>query len=166
MAAREPQTVIQSPLGRLGIHMAPHGVAGIDLLPPGVVVGHGPAAGPVVEVVAALERYFRDPRIPFDVPLSLSGTAFQQQVWALLRLIPVGRTITYASLAQQLTTSARAVGQACRANPILIIVPCHRVVASRGLGGYLGGCQDWLGAKRWLLQHEARSIEPSEGGCR
>jgi methylated-DNA-[protein]-cysteine S-methyltransferase len=140
----------------LGIRMAPSGLAGIDILPEGGV-DRPPTAASVAGVAAALRRYFRDPHVPFCVPLWLSGTAFQRRVWVLLQTIPVGRTVTYGTLARHLSTSARAVGQACRANPIPIIVPCHRVVAAQGLGGFMGERTGYLDVKRWLVQYEAKA---------
>jgi methylated-DNA-[protein]-cysteine S-methyltransferase len=148
--------IIESPVGMLGIRTAPNGLTGIELLCEGVAKYQPTVAG-ATDVVDALRRYFRDPRAPFALPLRPSGTAFQQRVWALLQSIPVGQTVTYASVAQRLATSARAVGQACRANPILIIVPCHRVVATHNIGGFMGGSGTYLAVKRWLLQHEAQA---------
>jgi methylated-DNA-[protein]-cysteine S-methyltransferase len=76
-------------------------------------------------------------------------------VWQRLREIPAGRTLSYGVLARELGTSARAVGGACRANPVPLAIPCHRVVAATGLGGYSGARGgDWLEKKRWLLRHE------------
>jgi methylated-DNA-[protein]-cysteine S-methyltransferase len=91
----------------------------------------------------------------FDVPLSLEGTAFQQRVWAAMRRIPAGAPINYGVLARRLKTSARAVGNACRRNPVALIVPCHRVIAAAGDGGFMGKRGGWeLQVKRWLLAHE------------
>ena len=104
---------------------------------------------------AALARYFRDGRAGLDLPLAPAGTPFQHRVWQALRAIPPGTTRTYGELARELGTSARAIGGACRANPCLIAVPCHRVVARDGLGGFggeRGGKR--LAVKRWLLRHE------------
>jgi methylated-DNA-[protein]-cysteine S-methyltransferase len=100
-----------------------------------------------------LNQYFAHLRQTFDLPLAPQGTAFQQQVWQLLREIPFGETISYGTLAQRLgqPTASRAVGAANGRNPISIIVPCHRVVATNGkLTGYAGG----VDRKQWLLQHE------------
>lgn len=104
---------------------------------------------------AALARYFRDGRAGLDLPLALAGTPFQHRVWQALRAIPPGSTRTYGELARELGTSARAIGGACRANPCLIAVPCHRVVARDSLGGFAGerGGKR-LAVKRWLLRHE------------
>ncbi len=88
-----------------------------------------------------LTEYFRGKRINFDLPLALNGTAFQQQVWQALSDIPYGETVTYGQLARSIgrPNSARAVGAACGANPLLILVPCHRVVGQKSLAGYAGG---------------------------
>ena len=88
-----------------------------------------------------------------DAPVSMGGTAFQEQVWKALREIPAGHTRTYGELAARLgrTQAARAVGHANALNPVAIVVPCHRVIgASSGLTGYAGG----LARKEWLLRHE------------
>jgi methylated-DNA-[protein]-cysteine S-methyltransferase len=101
-----------------------------------------------------LEEYFAGRRQAFDVPLSMPGTDFQQTVWAELRRIPYGETISYGELARRVGNPAasRAVGSANGKNPIPIIVPCHRVIAT---GGKLGGFGGGLDTKRWLLSHEA-----------
>ena len=108
---------------------------------------------------AALARYFRDGRAGLDLPLAPAGTPFQHRVWQALRAIPPGTTRTYGELARELGTSARAIGGACRANPCLIAVPCHRVVAQDGLGGFAGerGGKR-LAVKRWLLRHEGAAV--------
>ncbi len=111
-------------------------------------------------VVAQLELYFRNPHWCFDLPLLPQGTEFQRRVWQALRLIPLGTTVTYGQLAWRLESSARAVGGACRANPIALIVPCHRVVAATGVGGFMGhGQGQTIGIKEWLLQHELAGVD-------
>lgn len=91
------------------------------------------------------------------MPLSANGTAFQRRVWHALRAIPLGSTITYAELADRVGSGARAVANACGANPIALVIPCHRVVAKNGLGGFMQGrATDSLAIKRWLLAHEQR----------
>jgi methylated-DNA-[protein]-cysteine S-methyltransferase len=92
-------------------------------------------------------------------PLRLSGTPFQRRVWARLRQIPPGATRTYGELARQLETSPRAVGGACRANPVALFVPCHRVVAASGAGGFYGQSTGrWPAIKRWLLAREGVTL--------
>ncbi len=104
-----------------------------------------------------LTEYFAGSRTTFELPLDPVGTAFQRQAWAVLERIPYGRTISYGEQAEMLgdRKKARAVGAANGANPIPILVPCHRVVSSTGqLTGFAGG----LRTKAWLLEHErARS---------
>ena len=88
-----------------------------------------------------------------DIPVRMGGTTFQQQIWAKLREIPAGETWTYGELAKSIDrpTASRAVGMANSLNPIVIVVPCHRVIGAKGkLTGYAGG----IDRKRWLLQHE------------
>ncbi len=107
-----------------------------------------------------LNAYFDDKQFHFSVPLELHGTAFQQRVWRALSKIPVGKTSTYGQLAKQLNSSPRAIGNACRANPVPIIIPCHRVLAKQGLGGYDGQTSgERLDIKRWLLKHEGVSFD-------
>ncbi len=92
----------------------------------------------------------------FQIDLESKGTLFQKQVWKTLSSIPSGETRTYGSLAKQLKTSPRALGQACRVNPILLVVPCHRVVATGGIGGFGGSMAGRsIEIKQWLLEHES-----------
>jgi methylated-DNA-[protein]-cysteine S-methyltransferase len=104
------------------------------------------------ETATQLEEYFAGERTDFDVPMELDGTEFQRDVWAELSRIPYGTTISYGELARRVgrPKSPRAVGQANGRNPIPVIVPCHRVLASNGIGGYGGG----LPMKRALLAVE------------
>ncbi|GIX31628.1 MAG: hypothetical protein KatS3mg124_2100 [Porticoccaceae bacterium] len=99
-----------------------------------------------------LGEYFAGVRTAFRLPLAPAGTPFQQRVWQALIDLPFGQTISYGKLAARLGRpgAARAVAAACAANPLPILIPCHRVVAARGLGGYSAG----LERKRWLLAHE------------
>jgi len=110
-------------------------------------------------VIHQLDCYFSNPNHQFEIPLELKGTAFQVRVWNALRLIPAGETISYGELADRLASSARAVGNACRANRLPLVVPCHRVVAKSGLGGFMGQRQGGeISIKRCLLLHE-RAID-------
>ena len=100
-----------------------------------------------------LTEYFAGKRKAFDLPIRLNGTPFQQIVWKGLQQIPYGETLSYADLARQIgrNKAARAVGNANHHNPLMIIIPCHRVVASNGkMGGYAGG----IARKAWLLEKE------------
>lgn len=102
-----------------------------------------------------LDEYFQGKRKSFDLPLAPSGTQFQQKVWNALCTIPYGKTRSYKEIAAQIQNpkGCRAVGMANNRNPIMIIIPCHRVIGSNGsLVGYAGG----LDIKQWLLAHEKR----------
>ncbi len=107
------------------------------------------------EVVRQLRAYFTDPQWQFSLPITPQGTPFQQRVWQFMCSIPVGETRRYGDVAQALNSAPRAVGGACRHNPVPLVVPCHRIVAANGLGGF-NGCRDGaeLAFKQWLLKHE------------
>lgn len=150
------QAVYVAPFAALGIRTARGCLAGIDFLPSGTPPQppQGVLAGRVCEQLAA---YLADPAFAFDLPLSVTATPFRHRVWQALCAIPPGAPLTYGELARRLGSAARAVGQACGANPIPIVIPCHRVVAKYGLGGFMNhGSGDPLDIKRWLLRHEQR----------
>lgn len=105
--------------------------------------------------VQQISAYFSDRNRSFDLPLVEADTEFQQRVRAALLKIPAGSTRTYQQLAQQLKTSPRAIGNACRANRFPIVIPCHRIVAINGLGGFAGKLQGYqIDLKAALLNHE------------
>ena len=117
------------------------------------------------QTAAQLDEYFAGTRTRFDVPLDLEGTRFQLAVWQSLADIPFGGTSTYGQQAAALgtPTAARAVGGANGANPVCIVLPCHRVIGANGsLTGFGGG----LAVKRWLLDHEASVAAGSDAGDR
>jgi methylated-DNA-[protein]-cysteine S-methyltransferase len=114
------------------------------------------ARGPVGEAVRQLREYFAGSRTGFDLPLAPEGTAFQRAVWRQLQDIPYGETISYGELARRIGNpkASRAVGSANGANPLPIVIPCHRVIAGDGsLGGFGGG----LPTKQTLLTLEQRA---------
>jgi methylated-DNA-[protein]-cysteine S-methyltransferase len=114
------------------------------------------ATTPLAErAVRQLERYREDPDAQFDLPLIIEGSPFQRRLWDALCTIPRGKTLTYGELAQRLGAEPRAIGQACGDNPLPIVIPCHRVVAANGIGGFAHSTEGYLlEAKRWLLLHE------------
>jgi methylated-DNA-[protein]-cysteine S-methyltransferase len=102
-----------------------------------------------------LREYLENPDIRFDLPLAVEGTPFQLKLWEALCRIPRGKTRTYGDLARELEGEARAVGQACGDNRLPVVIPCHRVVAAGGIGGFAHSTGGYLlEAKRWLLAHE------------
>lgn len=108
--------------------------------------------------VRQIEAYLDDPRSRFDLPLALEGTPFRRRVWGAIRAIGPGCTRTYGQIAADLGSAPRAVGQACGDNPLPLVIPCHRVVAADGLGGFAhSGAGFHRTVKRWLLDHEARA---------
>jgi methylated-DNA-[protein]-cysteine S-methyltransferase len=148
------QAKLPAPFGMLGIRTTEGRLSEIVFLKP-----DGPALAPRDDVsertCRQLEGYFEDPEFRFDVPLAAQGTAFQRRVWAKIAAIGAGCTRSYGELARELRSAPRAVGQACGANPVPLVVPCHRVLAARGIGGFAhheGGFH--LAIKRWLLAHE------------
>lgn len=108
------------------------------------------------EAAKQLRAWLADPKFVFDLPLQVQGSAFQRSVWTQISSIPSGQTRSYGQLAQVLNSAPRAVGQACAANPLPVVVPCHRVIAANGgLGGFARQSGGFLlDVKRWLLAHE------------
>lgn len=156
VASQPYDAVIRTPIPnlKLGLCFTLEVLSSIDFLD-GDVPDRPARSESARRAVAQLRAYFTHPHAPLALPLAPGGTPFQQRVWAALRAIPVGETRRYGDLARQLDSAPRAIGGACRANPIPLVVPCHRVVAARGDGGFMGGVEGTaLAVKRWLLQHE------------
>ena len=147
--------VMTTPFGGVGICTSADALIEIRYLP------KSSRATPPKNAVAAralrqIERYIADPEYRFDLPLSIAGTEFQRRVWNALCGMRVGESMTYGSMARQLQSSPRAVGQACGANRLPIVIPCHRVVGAHDIGGFAHHTDGYLiSTKRWLLSHEA-----------
>jgi len=152
--AKGYDAVIATPVGRIGVMLENDALVDVSFLGDTVAL-QSPRTTAAKKICRQLRSYFANPRHSFRLPLTLSGTPFQQRVWRALRRIPAGRTLSYGALARKLATSARAVGNACRANPIPIVIPCHRVVAANGAGGFMGKRSgSALRLKHRLLEHE------------
>ena len=106
----------------------------------------------LAEAARQLEAYFAGTLTQFDLPLRPVGTDFECRVWSAMQEIPYGKTACYGDLAAKVKSAARAVGGACGRNPIPIVIPCHRVLARSGLGGYSG--EGGLNTKQALLTLE------------
>ena len=148
------QLISESPIGPLGIRIINGRVCGVDFLDRRTkpFVSDDPLA---LEAQRQIRSYFYDEFSQFSLPLELLGTDFQISVWQALARIGRGRVRTYGEVANELKTSPRAVGNACRSNPVPLIIPCHRVVSANGIGGFAGVTAGGLvDAKRWLLRHE------------
>jgi methylated-DNA-[protein]-cysteine S-methyltransferase len=143
-----PRLSIDSPLGPLALTSESGALTALDWtrLPD---EGEDPVLG---EAARQLADYFAGRRRDFALPVRPAGTEFQRRMWLAMAEIPYGEVATYGDLARRLGSVARAVGNACGANPLPIVIPCHRIVASGGRGGYsgLGG----LGTKDFLLRLE------------
>jgi methylated-DNA-[protein]-cysteine S-methyltransferase len=146
---------IRTPFAVLGIRTANGEVTSIEYLARSERVA-APSDRVAERAAKALERYLADPRYRFALPIAPRGTPFQRRVWDAIAAIPVGESRTYGEIARMVRSAPRAVGQACAANPIALVVPCHRVVGSMGmLGGFMNATAgDPLAIKRWLLTHE------------
>lgn len=148
------QAKYPAPFAVLGIRTAGGRVDGIEYLP-----RHAATLDPLNRLAERtcrqIERYLDDADFRFDLPFEFRGTEFQCRVWKAIYRIPSGRTRSYLDIARELRTAPRPVGAACGANLIPLVIPCHRVLASRGIGGFMharGGAP--LEIKRWLLKHE------------
>lgn len=155
----EYQATLDSPLGKLGILTTKDKLIGIHFLPSNTPMIK-PKTYVAKETVLQLQCYFADPFYPFNLPVELKGTVSQKKLWESLLNIPVGQTNSYGEQAELLKSGAQAIGNACRANPIPIVFPCHRIVAKDGLGGYAGETEGHkLERKKWLLAHEANAAQ-------
>ena len=104
-----------------------------------------------MEAVRQLEKYFKGERHNFTLPLEIRGTPYQKKVYNALGKIPYGKTVTYGELAEMVNSSPRAIGHTLHSNPLLIVIPCHRVIKSDGtIGGYVGTTE----VKKELLRRE------------
>ena len=111
------------------------------------------------QAIKQIAEYAESASFTFNLPLAPKGTEFQRKVWSILQSIPAGQVKTYGEVAKMLSSSPRAVGNACRSNPIPLIIPCHRVVSVSGLGGFAGKTQGLtVDLKRQLLAHEGVEI--------
>lgn len=147
--------VIATPVGFLGLRADSGFLVRVEFLGP-QAVEIPPPSGLLREAQRQLAVWFTDPVFQFTIPCRLDGTAFQRKVWEQIATIPCGAVRTYSEVAKTIGSAPRAVGGACGANPLPIVVPCHRVVAAHGIGGFNARRDglDWLSIKRWLLRHE------------
>lgn len=147
--------ILPAPMCPLGACFSGDTLTRLDFLPArSTPASPGPDAR-ARRLACELDAYWDNPAHPFDVSFAPQGTPFQLRVWHALQAIPTGQSMTYGALAKQLGTAARAVGQACGSNPLPILIPCHRIVAANGLGGFMHAAAGApLDVKNWLLEHE------------
>jgi methylated-DNA-[protein]-cysteine S-methyltransferase len=144
-----PSLSIRSPVGQLTIEEADEAVVAIRWAD--TPAGNGSPL--LAEAARQIDAYFERRLTAFGLPLAPAGSPFETRVWQAMRTIPYGETRCYGDLAGMIGSAARAVGGACGRNPIPIVIPCHRVLARNGLGGYSGA--GGLDTKRRLLALEA-----------
>ena len=154
--------IVPAAFGAIGIRTGEGRVRELVYLPPSF---EEKGADNVVAEEAAeqVAHYLQDPDFRFDLPLFEAGTDFQRRVWDEISSIPRGSVKTYGQLAKLIGSAPRAVGQACGANWFPLIIPCHRVTASGGLGGFASQDDEngfHLSVKRWLLRHEGATASP------
>ena len=151
--------VIGFPKMKVAVATHDERVVEIRFLPPGS--SEVPPTNALAERAARqLERYRDDPDAKFDLPVVVKGSTLQRAVWDAMCAIPRGKTRTYGDIARELRADARDIGQACGDNHLPLVIPCHRVVAADGIGGFGHASGGYLlEVKRWLLMHEAPEFE-------
>ena len=148
--------IVRAPFGAMGIRTEHGRLRELVYLPPHFV-DKPPRDALAEQAALQLARYFEDADFRFDLPLLDAGSPFQRRVWDAIKAIPRGSVRTYGQIARLLESAPRAVGQACGANWFPLVIPCHRVTASGGLGGFSNHDDEHgfhLSVKRWLLRHE------------
>lgn len=148
---------LKAPFATLGISTDATHVTGIRYLSPSHAA-RAPKRNSIAHLACVqIQAYLDNAAFEFDLPLKLAGTRHRLTVWEAMQRIPAGEVRTYGEVARELRSSARAVGGACGANPIPLVVPCHRIIAAGGdLGGFMGFRGEGFerSIKRWLLEHE------------
>ena len=154
--------IVAAPFGAIGIRTEGERVREMVYLQPRFE--EKPAGNAVAELAARqVETYLQDPDFRFALPLFDAGSVFQKRVWEAISAIPRGSVLTYGRIAKNIGSAPRAVGQACGANWFPLVIPCHRVTAAGGLGGFSNNDDEngfHLAVKRWLLRHEGATASP------
>ena len=143
-----------TPFAVLGVRTTGEKLTGIDYLPKGAAT-LDPLDRFAERVCRQIERYLDDPEYRFNLSFGYRGTEFQCRVWRVIHAIPSGKTLTYLDVARRIGSAPRPVGGACGANRIPLVIPCHRVLGSGGIGGFMHMRRGpGIEIKRWLLKHE------------
>jgi methylated-DNA-[protein]-cysteine S-methyltransferase len=157
-AALSFDAILPLPFGGIGVRVADGLVTELVYTPPSMSpVAPRTAVGR--DLAKQVKAYVKSPAHVFKVPLAERGSDHQGKVWRAIAAIPSGSVLTYGDVAKQIRSAPRAVGQACGANWFPLVIPCHRVVAAGGIGGFARAADSagdgfHIGVKRWLLAHE------------
>jgi methylated-DNA-[protein]-cysteine S-methyltransferase len=148
------QARMEAPFAVIGIRTRGERLSGLEYLPRGAATLK-PQTAFAKEVCRQIAAYLKDPRFAFDLAFDLEGSAYQCRVWKAVQAVPPGEVLSYRDLARRIGSAPRPVGTACGANRIPLLIPCDRVVASNGIGGFMHSRRGTaIGIKRWLLHHE------------
>ena len=154
--------ILPSPIGNLGLNISAKGIQRLCYLKTKQETKI-PESGFEFTVHRQIMEYFELRRTEFNLPIDIEGTTYQKRVWKQVSKILYGESLTYGEIAKAIDSGPRAVGNACRHNPIPIIIPCHRVVKKTGMGGYCGSLVGKeIQQKDWLLRHEIDTPVTSE----
>lgn len=145
---------MEAPFAVIGMRTIGERLVRIEYLPRGAAPLK-PQTRLAAEVCRQIKAYLKKPGFKFDLPFEYDGTDFQIRVWKAVHSIPVGAVHSYLQVARRIGSAPRPVGTACGANRIPILIPCHRVVGSQGIGGFMKARRGAaIDVKRWLLHHE------------
>ncbi len=154
--------ILPSPIGHLGLSISSKGIQCLFYIKTKQDL-RIPTTGFAAKVHQQIMEYFELQRTEFDLPVDIQGTVYQNRVWKEVAKISYGQSLTYGDIAKAINSGPRAVGNACRHNPIPIIIPCHRVVKKDAIGGYCGSIVGReIQQKDWLLRHEIDTPVTSE----
>ncbi|MGZ8253049.1 MAG: methylated-DNA--[protein]-cysteine S-methyltransferase [Methylophilaceae bacterium] len=157
---KDYDAVIATPFGAIGVRAQDDFLTEVELI--AMHRAEKQSSQPFVqEIVKQVQQYLSNAQSLLSIPYAIKGTAFQRRVWQAITDIPSGQTLSYGELAQKVNSGPRAVANVCGANQVPLFIPCHRVVAKNGLGGFMQGDEHGLAVKQWLLDHEQNAISKS-----
>lgn len=148
--------IVPAPFGAIGIQVRDEFLTRLELL----AEPHAAQASNdvfVQSLVNQISEYLQNPQAVLNAPFAVKGTPFQRRVWQAIAAIPSGKTLSYGELAAKVGSGPRAVANVCGANQVPLFIPCHRVVAKNGLGGFMQSKANGLTIKQWLLAHEKKA---------
>lgn len=150
---KEYDAIIPAPFGAVGIKTEDGFLTDVTLLTE-AHSDQAPSNAFAASVASEIRQYLQDSKTTLGTNYAVKGTPFQKRVWRAIADIPRGEVLTYGELAAKVNSGPRAVANVCGANQVPLFIPCHRVVAKNGLGGFMQGKANGLAIKQWLLDHE------------